>query len=110
MRIQTVPAIVAILLFLRPCIGRVHAAPVYDHDAGTWIDDYSDSAGLSSMDQVGVDPSDGRLKLTNSSGGFTPPFNTSGTAITTTIIPLSVAQWGSVAGSGSGLDFHPETA
>ena len=75
---------------------RTDAAPVYDQVGGTWLDDYADTAGLSSKNQVDVDPTDGSLKLTNSSGGFTPPFNTSGSLITTTIIPTSVAQWGSV--------------
>jgi len=77
--------------------GLAVAAPVYDQVAVTWTDDYADTSGLASKSGVDVDPADGQLKLTNSGGGFAPPYNASGEAITTSIIPTSVAKWKNVA-------------
>ena len=64
---------------------KVKSAPVQDDVAGTWTDGYSDNTGTSSRSNVDVNS--GVLQLTNGSGGFTPPYNTSGYAITTNINP-----------------------
>lgn len=71
----------------------VFAAPSHDHNNGVWIDNFADNTGLSAKSNMNVDISDGKLKLTNSSGGFAPPYNTSGYARSTSIIPLLIAQW-----------------
>ena len=96
---SSVSYLTSLFLCLVTAVG-VHQAKAtvsYDQVGGIWKDDYSDTSGLSSQNHVAVDPSDGQLKLTNSSGGFAPPFITSGSAITTTIIPTSVARWGNIS-------------
>ncbi len=86
--------ILGVVCFLFP--GPVRAAPVYDQTNGTWTDSYSDNSGVPTRSDVDVDTSDGKLKLTNAGGGFTPPYYTSGYARTTSIIPTSVALWGNI--------------
>ena len=75
------------------------AAPVYNHTLGTWTDGYSDNTGLGTRSQVNVDTSDGKLKLTNSGGTYTPPYYTSGYGITTGIgevMGFTIAAWDSI--------------
>lgn len=74
----------------------VFSVQVYDQDGGTYTDDFADAAGISSKSNVDVDATSTVLKLTDSGGGFTPPYNNSGYAITSSIIPISVAKWNHV--------------
>ena len=77
----------------------VDAAPVYDYDNGSWTDLYSDNTGTSARSQANVDTSDGKLKLTNSGGGFIAPFYTTGYVRTTSIgaeAGVKIARWGTV--------------
>ncbi|MFH1331903.1 MAG: PQQ-binding-like beta-propeller repeat protein [archaeon] len=67
-----------------------------DQDLGFCFENYDNSSGFSSNAAVDVDSSDFTLKLTNSSGGFGPPYSTTGYVITTTIMPTSVAQWDNI--------------
>jgi len=71
-----------------------HSSPVQDDDNGLWTYNFSDDTGLSS--NVDMDVNNSKLTLTNSSGGFDPPYETSGYAITTSIMPVSVAEWGNI--------------
>ncbi|MFZ2630502.1 MAG: hypothetical protein WA081_22460, partial [Desulfosalsimonadaceae bacterium] len=61
---------------------------------GNYSDIFSDNAGLVTKSNVDVDMSSGFLKLTNADNTFLPPYHASGFAITRTIMPLSVVEWG----------------
>ena len=87
--------IIMILIAIISLWGLVIAVPAYDQEAGVWSYDFINDTGLSTKVNVGV--SNGTLTLTNSSGGFFPPYNAIGYGITTTIIPTSVAQWGNIS-------------
>ena len=71
---------------------KVLSAPIHDHVAGLWTDNFTDTTGLSTS--INMSTNNTHLMLTNSSDGFNPPYRNSGYIITTSIIPLSVAQWG----------------
>ncbi len=73
----------------------VFAAPSYDQTNGTYNDDFSNTAGLSTTNQkVNVNTGTGKLQLTNSGDTFSSPYVSTGYAITSTIAPTSVAKWG----------------
>ena len=48
---------------------------------------------MSSYDNADVNTAQQVIQLTNASGGFTAPYETAGTATTSTIVPASIAQW-----------------
>ncbi len=87
-------AVFALLVLLLGPIQLLDAAPVQDDDNGLWAYNFSDSSGVSSSDDVTI--SNGNLTLGNASGGSDPPYNVSGYIITTSIMPLSVAEWGNI--------------
>jgi hypothetical protein len=99
MHVRLITLVVIGLLLVQ--ISAVLAAPTQDDLLGMWTDTYSDSAGVSSASNVAPDSATGTLKLTNAAGGFSPPYNTTGYAITTTIIPQSVARWGVISWTGN---------
>lgn len=74
----------------------VSAAPIKDDEAGTYIDDFSDNTGITSTQNAGINTDLGVLSLTNSGGGFTVPFNSTGSVILNTIMPLRLAKWGTL--------------
>jgi len=82
--------LIIIFVFLA---GFVISAPTHDHEGGIWVYNFSDDDGISSNSSVDVNTITEKLTLTNSSGGFDAPYNISGYAITTTIMPMSVAAW-----------------
>lgn len=92
-------ALTLIIFFSFP--GEAQAAPAHNHESGNWTDNFTDNTGLSAKSNMDVDTSDGKLKLTNASGGFMPPYNSSGYARSTTIIPLLVAKWDEVTFSAT---------
>lgn len=99
MHVKLLTLVVIGLLLVQ--ISAVLAAPTQDDSLGVWTDPYSDAAGISSASNVSPDITTGALKLTNAAGGFSPPYNTTGYAITTTIIPQSVARWGVISWAGN---------
>lgn len=74
----------------------VFGAPVKNDTLGTYVDDFSDSSGLVNFENMGVNTSTGVLSLTNSGGGFTAPFYTSGSVMVKKIMPLRIAKWGTI--------------
>lgn len=90
------------------------AANSIDHNNGTYVDDFADNSGLSNYHgHAGTNPalptstyakadtSVGTIKLTNSSGDFSAPYQSSGYVYTNTIMPQSVSQWGTFSFVGN---------
>ena len=81
------------LVFYKP----IFATITNNNSTGSYTDDFSDSSGITLKSNADVDATAGMLKLTNSGGTFTAPFNASGTATLSDINPLSVAKWGTLS-------------
>jgi len=91
--------VIFFLLFTRP----VKAAQTYDQTNGTYTDNFANNIGVPTRSQMNVNTGTGVLQLTKNdgSGNFSAPFYTSGYVYTSTIIPTSVAKWGTITFSAS---------
>jgi hypothetical protein len=71
------------------------SAYIQNDTAGTWISNVTSTSDFPTRVNMSINTTNG-LMLTNSSGGFKPPYNRSGYAITYDIIPSSIVQWGTL--------------
>jgi hypothetical protein len=100
--------VLSLALYLAPF--RSEAVYSQDDINGLYTDNFADATGLSnyqgqadtsrgmsSTTYAKVDTTAGVVKLTNSSGNFTAPYQTSGYVITRTIMPQSVVEWDTIS-------------
>ena len=83
-----------ICLFYPKLITVVQAAPLQDDAAGTYLDDFANTAGIGSTSGAGINT--GVVMLKNSSNTFIAPYNTTGYVATKSLMPLLMAKWGSI--------------